>query len=93
MLTRELFCLGTLLVKKIEHCAKQLDDACENKTKKEVQETTAKMVQVMESVDLIRKMKNFEEEKSQNPEFQVFRCYMQMIMEMMLFVRAVRTRN
>ena len=38
-------------------------------------------------------MKNFEEERSQNPEFQVFRCYMymQMIMEMMLFVRAVRT--
>lgn len=61
-----------LLVKKIKDCAKQLRNACEKKTKKEVEETTAKMVQVMESVDLIRKMKNFEEEKSQNPEFQVF---------------------
>ena len=48
------------------------------------------MVEVMKSLDLIRTMKNFEEEKSQNPECQVFRCYMQMIMEMLLFVR-VRT--
>ena len=75
----------------IEDCAKQLGNACENETKKEVEETTAKMVEVMESVDLFRKMKNFEEEKSENPEFHVFRCYVQMIMEMILFVRAVRT--
>ena len=80
-----------LLVKKIEDCAKQLGNACERETKKEVQETSAKMVEVMESADLIGKMKKFEEERSQNLEFQVFRCYMQMIMEMMLFVRAVRT--
>ena len=71
----------------IEDCTKQLDNACENETKKEVEETTAKMVEVMESVDLLRKMKDFEEEKSENPEFHVFRCYVQVIMEMMLFVR------
>ena len=80
-----------LLVKKIEDCAKQLANACESETKKAVEEATAKMVEVMKSLDLIGKMKNFEEEKSQNPEFQVFRCYMQMIMEIMLFVRVVRT--
>jgi len=38
------------------------------------------MVEVMEFVDLIRKMKNFEEEKGKNPVFQVFRCYMEIIM-------------
>lgn len=80
-----------LLVKKIENCAKQLGYAFERKTKKEVQETTAKIVEVKESADLIGNMKNIEEERSQNPEFQVFRCYMQMIKEMMLFVRALRT--
>ena len=36
-----------------------MGNACEKENKKEVEETTAKM----ESVDLIRKMKNFEEEK------------------------------
>ena len=53
-----------LLVKKIEDCIKQLANACENETKKEVEETTAKMVEVMKSLDLIGKMKNFEEEKA-----------------------------
>ena len=38
------------------------------------------MVEVMESVDLIRKMKKFQEEKDKNPVFEVFRCYMQIIM-------------
>lgn len=76
-------------VKKIEDCAKHLGKACDKGTKKEVQEATEEMVEVMKSVDVIGKMERFDE--GQNPEFQVFRSYMKMIMEMMLFVRAVRT--
>jgi len=66
------------LRKEIEDGAKQLSIACERETKKEIEET--KMVEVMESVDLIRKMKKFQKEKDKNPVFEVFRCYMQIIM-------------
>ena len=49
------------------------------------------MLEVLESLDVIEKMKIFEEDNSQVPEFRVFRSYMRMIIEMLLFIRAVRT--
>ncbi|XP_028413663.1 uncharacterized protein LOC114544233 [Dendronephthya gigantea] len=79
------------LVKKIDKCAKQLGKACEQGKNSEVKEAEDQMVEVMKSEDLVGKMERFEEGK--NPEFKVFRSYMKMIMEMLLFVRAVRTAD
>jgi hypothetical protein len=45
------------------------------------------------SLDITSKMENFEEENSKKPEFQVFNCYVRMVMEMMIFQRAVRTET
>ena len=79
------------IVKEIEECAKQLGEACDTGSKEEVERASAKMLEVLESLDVIEKMKIFEEDNSRVPEFRVFRCYMRMIMEMLLFIRAVRT--
>ena len=79
------------MVKQIEECAGELGSACDTGPKKEVEIASSRMVEVIKSLDVVGKMKTFEEENSQIPEFQVFRCYMEMIMEMMQFIRAVRT--
>lgn len=79
------------IVKEIEECAKQLGKACDTGSKEEVERASARMLEVLESLDVIEKMKIFEEDNSQVPEFRVFRYYMRMIMEMLLFIRAVRT--
>ena len=80
-----------VMVNQIKEYAKQLGDACERGTKKEVQEASARMVQGMKTMDVMGKMKTFEKGNKKSPEFQVFLDYMRMIMEMMLFIRAVRT--
>lgn len=80
-----------LMVEQIKDYAKQLGNACERSTKKEVQQASARMVQGMKTLDVMGKMKTFEKENNKRPEFQVFLGYMRMIMEMMLFIRAVRT--
>jgi hypothetical protein len=38
------------------------------------------MVEGLRSLDITRKMENFEEENSKNPEFQVSNCYVRMVM-------------
>ncbi|KAL9957037.1 hypothetical protein ACROYT_G038621, partial [Oculina patagonica] len=65
--------------------------ACDKSPKKEVEIASSRMEEVIKSLSVIGKMKTFEEENSQIPEFQVFRHYMQMVMEMMQFIRAIRT--
>ena len=81
----------TAMVRQIEEHAKQLGKACEKGTKAEVEEANARMVEGMKILDVMGKMKTFEQRNNQNPEFQVFLCYMRMVMEMMLFIRAVQT--
>ncbi|KAL9978623.1 hypothetical protein ACROYT_G016160 [Oculina patagonica] len=79
------------MVKQIEECARQLGSACDKSPKKEVKIASSRMEEVINSLTVIGKMKTFEEENSQISELQVFRHYMQMVMEMTQFIRAVRT--
>lgn len=58
------------IVKEIEECAKQLGEACDTGSKEEVERASARMQEVLESLDVIEKMKIFEEDNSQVPEFQ-----------------------
>ncbi|KAK3708724.1 hypothetical protein QZH41_004431 [Actinostola sp. cb2023] len=77
----------------LETAAKELGDACTKGTKDDIEKAHNKMVKVMESLDVAGKMKAFDVAHHQIPEFQVFCHYMRMVMEMMLFIRAVRTGN
>lgn len=79
------------IVTQLEECAKQLGRACKKGNRKEVAEANKKMEESITSLDIIRKMEALEDERCQIPEFQVFRSYRWMIMEMMLCTRAVRT--
>ena len=61
------------IVKEIEECAEQLGEACDTGSKEEVERASKRMLEVLESLDVIEKMKIFEEDNSQVPEFRVFR--------------------
>ena len=59
--------------------------------KSEVQKAHAEMVETIQSSDVITRMKAFDDSHDKITEFQVFRQYMRMVMDMMLFVSPVRT--
>ena len=48
------------------------------------------MVETIQSSDVIARMKVIDDSHAKIPEFQVFRQYMRMVMDMMLFAAAVR---
>ena len=60
------------MVKQIEESARQLGSARDTCPRK----ASSRVVVVIKSLDQIGKIKTFEEENSQIPEFQVFRCCM-----------------
>jgi hypothetical protein len=62
-------------VLKIEELAKNVGNACTDGKKTEVSKASQQMVEGLRSLDITRKMENFEEENSKNPEFQVSNCY------------------
>ena len=51
------------------------------------------MVGAVDSMDIISKIAKFDEEHAKIAMFKVFRQYMCMVLEMMMFIRAVRTAN
>jgi len=51
------------------------------------------MLDAVESADIMKKMAEFDGQNANNPVFRVFRQYMCMVLEMMMFIRAVRTAN
>ena len=59
-------------MEQLEKCVTQLGSACDAGPKEEVQLASARMEEAIKSLDVIGKMKTFEEENSQIPEFQVF---------------------
>lgn len=59
-------------MEQLEECVRQLGSACDSGPKEEVQLASARMEEAIKSLDVIGKMKTFEEENSQIPEFQVF---------------------
>lgn len=59
-------------MEQLEECVRQLGSAFDAGHKEEVQWASARMEEAIKSLDVIEKMKTFEEENSQIPEFQVF---------------------
>lgn len=70
-----------------------LEDACAGRKHDDVQRAHANMLYVFEKWSVYEKMKAFDQANDQIPEFKVFRSYMRMVMEMMVFITAVRTGN
>ena len=58
-------------MEQLEECVRQLESACDVGSKEEVQLASARMEEATKSLDVNGKMKTFEEENSQIPEFQV----------------------
>ena len=76
---------------KLEKVAKDLANACTKGKKNEVENAHAKMVEALQSLDVIGRMEAFDASHDKIPEFKVFRHYMRMVLEMMLFITSVRT--
>ena len=69
------------------------DDEQQKSNKNDVQYCHANLINVIESLDVmdIYKMSRFDASKCSHPLVKFTRQYMQMVMEMMVFIRAVRT--
>ena len=79
--------------KRLTQLTQQLKDACSSGEKRKIQEKPKEMVKVNESMDIMERMAEFDRRHINNPMFKVFRRYMCMVLEMMMFIRAVRTAN
>ena len=73
--------------------AKQLEEACSSGEKREIAEIHKGMVVPVESMDMVKRMVEFDRQYTNNPMFKVFWQDMCMILEMMMFIRAVHTAN
>ena len=76
---------------KLEKVAKDLANACTKGKKNEVENAHAKIVEALQSLDVIGRMEAFDASHDKIPEFKVFRHYMRIVLEMMLFITSVRT--
>ena len=79
--------------KRLTQLTQQLKDACSSGEKRKIQEKPKEMVKVVESMDIMERMAEFDRRHINNPMFKVFHQYMCMVLEMMMFIRAVRTAN
>ena len=58
-----------------------------------MQEAHSAMVQAIQSCGVMQKMAQFDAPNGKKPLLVVMRQYMEMIMEMLMFIRSVRTGN
>lgn len=77
----------------LKSLAKDLCDACSSSEGVQVAEAHQRIVNAVESMEIMKKMKEFDESHENSPMFKVFRQYMGMVLEMLMFIRAVRTAN
>jgi len=91
MLYLEAFCKVPETHLVLQNVVKELADACTNGTKAQVQKAHANMTNRIQSHGILERMSEFDAAQCQNPMFVVMRQYMRMVMEMLAFIRAVRT--
>ena len=78
---------------RLTQLTRQLEDACSSGEKRKIQEKHKEMVEAVESMDIMERMAEFDRRHINNPMFKVFRQYMCMVLEMMMFIRAAQTAN
>ena len=78
-------------LKVIADLSNEVADACTQATTVDVKDVNAKLVDAVEQSWLVEKMAKFDATQEKNPLFNVTRQYMRMVIEMLQFIRAVRT--
>ena len=73
--------------------AKELEKACAEGDSDKIEEAHKALEDKVESLGIMMKIADFDKENANTPMFQVFRQYMTMVLEMMMFVCAVRTAD
>lgn len=76
---------------RLEQVAIELSDACADGEKIRVNKVNAKMLETIESLGILKKMEAFDDAHATNPMFRVMQHYMRMVVEMMAFIKSVRT--
>ena len=79
------------LLGRLTDAAVQLDHSCRDGSCEEIQQAHLEMVQTIESLRVMEEMTHFDSQKEGQPLSVAMRQYMQMVMEMVLFIRSVRT--
>ena len=74
----------------LEKEAKEVDKACAEGSTEKIKKTHTQLLHAIESLQILEKMTKFDVEKDKRPLFRVMRQYMQMVLEMLLFIRSVR---
>ena len=74
-----------------EKSANQLSDACKKGDKQDITAKHEELAQNITSTELAAKMEQFDADHEDSPLFKFTRGYIAMVMEMMTFIRAVRT--
>ena len=77
--------------KVIADLSNEVADACTQATTVDVKDVNAKLVEAVEHRCLVENMAKFDATQDENPLFNVTRQYMRMVLEMLQFIRAVRT--
>ena len=75
----------------IKKSANRLSDACKKGDKQDITAKQEELAQTITSTVLASKMEHFDADHEDSPLFKFTRRYMAMVMEMMTFIRAVRT--
>ena len=78
-------------VKVIADLSNEVADACTQATTVDAKAVNAKLVEAVERSCLVENMAKFDATQEKNPLFNVTRQNMRMVMEMLQFIRAVRT--
>ena len=78
-------------LKSIADLSQEVAEACTLASNVELKEANTKLLEAVENQDLLKKMAEFDATRDQHPLFKVTREYMRMVMEMLQFIRAVRT--
>ena len=73
--------------------SKELDEACTHGKQANINAANERMGNTITSLKVIEKMSAFDKSNEKRPMFKVMRQYMRMVIEMLVFIRAVRTGN
>ena len=75
----------------LQSLAQELCDACKDGTGTRVKKARMDMVSSIDNLNILEKISTFEAANTNNPMVKVMRHYMRIVMEMLAFIRAVRT--
>ena len=73
--------------------SKKPADACTKGAKEEIEKANALLIKAIELLRIIEKMTTFDAAHEKKPMFKVMRKYLCMVMDILTFIRAVRTGN